>query len=286
MQLSQIQKAMGTILLEKEGLGILNAVPQWDAFLKTEQGSVVQGISRERLQLYEELLFASVEDTLGSLYPHTKRFLEKDWYKLIENYRRVYPNRSYQLYKVAEDFPRFVSEQKAYTRQYPYLEDIAHYEWLEMEVLNAEDEPLPDSMEAGFPQTTEGLEYWGPIANPIKRLRTFQYEVPQLLEQLKDLEEKPLKKINFKKGAVAILIYRDMETCQARFFQMAPLTAQFIQQLKPGRTYLEIFTALREENPALQALALEQILPQGLNLIHQCFEANIILGSVLLQSPE
>jgi hypothetical protein len=281
MSLTEIQSAMGAALLETVGHDVLNTPESWEKFTRSEHGKFLAGAPRERLYLYEELLFASVEDTLGSLYPYTKRFLEDEgWYPLVEQYRRSYPNRSYQLYRAAEHFPGFLSQQAHLLKKYPFLVDLAYYEWDEIEILNAPDEPRPPDFQLGFPDSVEGLSYWSPLSNPARRLRTFGYHVPELLEYLKTVETISPAKFKIAPKPSEILIYRDSEQLSARFFLLTPLTAKFIAKMVPGVTYYEIFQSLQVEEPALQAMPLEQILTQGLGLIQQCFQQNIILGSV------
>lgn len=281
MQLTEIQSAMGVTLLEKAGLNVLDTNPSWAKHLKTDHAKVLDGMPRDRLYLYEELLFASVEDTLASLYPYTKRFLEDEgWYKRVEVYRRLYPNRSYQLYRVAESFPKFLAEQSDLKKKFPFLSDLAYYEWYEIEVLNESDEPLPPNFQLGFPDSVEGMSYFAPVANSARRLHSYRYHIPELIEHLKTVEKINAAKFKLPEKPSDIIIYRDSDTLSARFFMLTPLTGKFIAKLGPPLTYYEIFKALKEEEPMLQNLSLEQILPQGLGLIQQCFQQNIILGSV------
>jgi hypothetical protein len=287
MSLASLQMAMGEALLSSKGLGILSQEKPWQSFLKTPDGQPLSGCDRARLFLYEELLFASVEDTLSSLFPVTVHFLKPEWHALVEKYRRQFPNSSFQLYHVARDFPEFVQGLSHYMKKYPFLWDLALYEWLEIEVLNQEDEPLPSDLQLGFPAEASMLPVFMPVLNPIRRQHTFEYPIPAILTEASRREEvgqgfdsfsidgKPVQP-----AETTMLIYRDSETFKARFFNLTPLTGAMIVVMAEHQSYEVSFQTLHTSVPALAQVPYETLAQQGIGLLNQCFQQKILLGSV------
>jgi hypothetical protein len=278
---ASLQQAMGQVLLHLPGHEVLGSDEAWEAYLATDAGKIFQGVPRESLYLYEELLYYSVEDTLSSLFPHAQKFLTAHWHSWVEKFRRTYPNSSFQLYRSAEKFPLFISQQPELMERFPFLLDLATYEWLEIDVLNDPD-PVSkeDSFELGFPQSPEHFEDWSPVVNTARRIQSFQYNIPAFLESLKDMEEDEILAIRGLPSSPSdILIYRDSENFQARFFQLTPLTTQLLLNLHGDLSYKDAFVALQKNTPALQKMALSALMAQGLGLLNQCFASNILLGS-------
>jgi hypothetical protein len=221
-----------------------------------------------------------VEDTMRAFYPSCKRFIEDEWRAIIEEYRRTYPNRSFEFHRCAQHFPQFISEQEELVEALPFLPDLAWYEWLEMDVYHAPNEPLPLGVEARIPQSLEALAALRPVKNPILRIRAYAYPTPQIVDWLASFEGMPEGRVQFDPNPCQVLTYRDPDTLEARYFQLTPLTASFMSRLTPERSYREILETLQQEEPSLQAIPSEVLLAEGLKLIHNAFTQKILLGSL------
>jgi hypothetical protein len=246
--------------------------------------SALQGIEGRRLALYEELLFNTVLETLQNIYPYTYRLLsrrgsaEAEWKVVAESYRRAYPNQSYKLMGAVSSFPEFLSEQAALMETYPFLSDLALYEWIEMEVIN-----LPDpAAEIDFPDAIPPLEKlaeFRPVWNPARRLHRFRFHMPEVLEQMKQSNfEMQNQEVLLKR--TDILIYRDPTTLEARFFCLNELTAELIalSEVHPV-SYQELLLLIQEQSPALKVLPIEIIAMQAYGLFETCLDNGILLGS-------
>jgi hypothetical protein len=158
---------------------------------------------KQPLALYQELLSGTVLETMQGIYPHTYRLLsqngekESAWKALIEQYRRQNPNASYKLSGAAQSFPAFLATQQNQIEIFPFLSDLARYEWLELEMLQCPDElPSFDLLaassrtspvvalpvdETGLAQmaTTHALQW-----TPVRTLNMFAYNIPDLIDYL------------------------------------------------------------------------------------------------------
>jgi hypothetical protein len=246
--------------------------------------SSLQGVESHRVALYEELLFNTVLETLQNIYPYTYQLLsqqgekEGTWLALAEQYRRDYPNQSYKLMGAVCHFPDFLATQTKWMKQYPYLKDLALYEWLEMVVLN-----LPNMSESiDLPGSLPDLPVWRnykPVWNSARQLHSFSFHVPEILEFL-NRKTQTIDRLVVEKKPVDILIYRDPQTLQARFFCLNALTAQLIcQSGQLEWSYQDAIESLQEGLPALHAVPLDVILQQASNLFQTCLANGILLGS-------
>lgn len=249
----------------------------------------LQGIEGKRIALYEELMFNTVLDTLQNIYPYTYRLLsregerEAEWVALAEQYRRGYPNQSYKLMGAVCAFPEFLAEQGNLIRKYPFLTDLALYEWLEMVVLNLPN-PADEIQMASVPAPEAWAQY-SPVWNAAAELRRFNYHVPEILElfHLEDTDWKSLESGKIPKKSVDILIYRDPQTMEARFFCLNGLTARLIQlSTDASISYAEAITRLQQDLPTLQGIPAEVITQQAAGLFQMCLQNGMLLGSSAL----
>lgn len=251
------------------------------------QLTALQGLEGRRLALYEELMFNTVVETLGSIYPYCYRLIsrdgqwETDWSSLVEAYRRAYPNVSYKLMGAVSSFPEFLAGQCALLQGYPFLPELALYEWLEMQVLNLPDSPIALSMQAAVPS----LEQWdahAPVWNLARQLQAFQFHIPEILEAM-NTEERDFQAATVLPKPVDILIYRDPQTLEVRFFCLNGLTAQLMQLSdRSNHSYSELMAALLAVSPVLQAVPAEIIRQQLYALFQTCLQNGMLLGSMPL----
>jgi hypothetical protein len=240
-------------------------------------------VDASKLALYQELMFNTVRDTLQNIYPFTYALLSQQgkdltsWNRLVDDYRRHCPNRSYKLMGAVSGFHQYLASQVDWMAQYPFLSDLALYEWLEMEVLNLPDAILPDTLKPEVP-VPEDFSAFFPVWNPAKRLRAFGYNIPVLLDQLKQKQKNtPLEQVF--PNPVDILIYRDTERLGVRFFCLNEMTAS-LMRLSVDCSYQEALLALKRALPVLEGVPIDALQGQAQSLFQSCLQKGMLLGSL------
>ncbi len=288
MPLDPHQVGMGAVLLQPVGLNALSSDETWQGYTKTSEGSLVANLPRERLALYQELLFNTVEDTMSSFYPHCRRFIGDDWDALVERYRRDHPSVSYLLYKVAQHFPAFLSRQSDLLNRFPFLPDLALYQWLDIEVYNAPDVVLPGAFFSELVWTEDLFERGRPYWNPVHRLVEFSYSVPDIIRAINEYDQTHDEDLPIPEGVIPVekqptrmFIYRDPESLDVRFFQLNELTSALIQTSQTTHSYIDLFETLSKSLPALAQVPLETVVMEGAKLLQHCHQQGMLLGSVI-----
>lgn len=169
-----------------------------------------------KIKIYRDLVNHSLRGVVTSIYPLTKYILKKDWSRLVNKYLEVYPHSSPILNRVAKDFPKYLSKQESIVSKYPFVYELALYEWLELEVYEKENVLVNDRKK--------------PCLNPIHVICPFQYPIHKVIERIKD--DKLVTKID--KKHTNILIYRDPKTLKVRFFELEPGALAYVKLLKSG----------------------------------------------------
>ena len=177
----------------------------------------------ERIEIYRDLVRNSFLDLLSRIYPYSKKLIGKEWEKLLSEYFEFFPPKSPIFNKIAENFPLFLSHQEKLLKKYPFIQELAMYEWLELEIADRENE-------------TEKKN----LINPIHVLFSSNYPVNKIIEYIDNNAD--LNKLETRE--THIIIYRDPKTYQVRFFELSKASLAYIELFKQGFDNESIVEAL------------------------------------------
>jgi len=181
----------------------------------------------KRISVYRDLVKTSFADVLSKIYPHTKKVIGNKWKHLLSEYIQFYPPDSPLLHMVGEKLPKYLQKQKDIIKKYPFISEIAEYEWNELEI--AEIEIKLDS------KKEKGMLY----LNHASKICSFNYQIPLFAELLE--ENKSLK--NIQKSPTNVIFYRDPEDLSVRVFELSQSTLDFLNLCREGYSYeLSLFT--------------------------------------------
>ncbi|MBI3590969.1 MAG: putative DNA-binding domain-containing protein [Candidatus Melainabacteria bacterium] len=175
-----------------------------------------------KLETYRNLVRTSLFDLINNIYPNTCKAIGKKLDNLLPKYIEKYPPSSPILIKAAEYFPQFLQTEKSIMKKYPFISELALYEWLEVDVYEREEDK-----EVGR-HKNKGKNNL--VLNPVHEMCTFQYAVPEICENIED--GRKLGKI--KKSPTNVFIYRDPKNLSVRFMELSLGTLNFIELLKSG----------------------------------------------------
>jgi len=180
----------------------------------------------QRLKIYKELVKNSFDSLFTSIYPHTYKLIKKDWTNIYKKYLKECPPDSPMLNRVAKKLPKFLSKQTDVLKKYPFISELAQFEWLEVEVYEREE--------------TNGKRKSIEQLNPIHEIYKFEYPITKIVNMI---DKKQLVK-NIKKENLNLIIYRDPKDLKVRLFELAPGTLAYIELLKRGLTHNEAIDIL------------------------------------------
>lgn len=94
------------------------------------------GIEQRRLKIYRDLFYNNVEDCLANAFP-VLRSLSSDevWHRRVRDFFSRHECHEPQFHKVAEEFLQFLDQERgANVDDPPFLRELCHYEWVELEL--------------------------------------------------------------------------------------------------------------------------------------------------------
>lgn len=203
------------------------------AWKKRNKATGIKKEAVKKLEIYRTLVKNTLYDILNKIYPYTKNFLKKGWNELLSRYIEDYPPKSPILNKVAEHFPEFLSRQKNIVKKYPFISELAKYEWLEVEIYERDGPSQSGGARRARRRTGEKRRL---ILNPVHEICHFQYHIPEIVQEFQ--KHKKLRKVI--KKPTNVLIYRDPEKLNVRIFELSEASSIFIELMNQDFSEREI----------------------------------------------
>lgn len=130
------------------------------------------GLDPARVALYRRLLYRNVESFMARGFPVLRSLLdEARWHALIGDYFARHRARTPLFPRMPQEFLRYLEDERDASGDPPFLAELAHYEWLEAEVL-FDPRELDETDVAAVPDLDGGHG----VLNPL--LRTHRYRFP------------------------------------------------------------------------------------------------------------
>ncbi len=186
----------------------------WNKRHKLKSAKVLPAKAIKRLEVYRDLVKGSFNELLKKIYPNVYKLAKKEWKTLLSKYIEMFPPYSPMLGKVGEKFPIFLSKQKKLVKKYPFITELAIYEWLELEIYEKED------------YSKNGKKNL--ILNPIHKLCKFKYPIPGIIGNI----ENNLNLKNISAKPINLLIYRDPSNFKVRFMELSCSTLDYLELVK------------------------------------------------------
>ncbi len=199
----------------------------------------------ERLSVYAGGYVARIYESLKEVYETIFHLLEDEIFsRLAEGYAETYASQHYNLNFAGRHFAEYLVAQKI-MREFPFLADLARFEWFISEAFHAFDAPPLDSSRL----SALSLEEWDHarvVFQPSVALVHSSWPLVELWK-MRNLakEEWPLDIKQLKKNPAWILIGR--RGLQVRCEFLTQVQYDFIQSLLAGKTLGEALEALMED---------------------------------------
>ncbi len=219
-------------------------------------------VDKKRIDTYRELFFNNIDSFLSSNFPVLRSLLnDQQWFELAQAFFSSHSCKTPYFSEIPEEFIHYLQQERNNPDDFPFLLELAHYEWVEMALSIAKEEVPPLNTP---PETIEQQPIsLSPLAWPL----VYQYPVHKISPQFIPLE--PPEQATF------LLVYRDPQD-EVHFIEINALTFQLLQQIEqqPAKKAMTCLTGLVEALPQTDPAI---ILKHGLNTLTELAEKSIIL---------
>lgn len=224
------------------------------------------GLEERRLKIYRELFYNNVEDFLGNAFPVLRRISgDTAWHARVRDFYARHVSQAPQFYRLAEEFVRFVEHERGpHPDDPPYLAELAHYEWVELALSIAQDDPTPALAEPNGDPLEEP-----PVVSPLAWTLAYTWPVHRIGPGHLPSAAPP--------EATYLVVYRTRQD-EVRFMEINAVTARLLQLIEEqphatGRALL-LQIAAELSHPQPQA-----IVEAGREMLAGLRERDIVLGT-------
>jgi hypothetical protein len=224
-----------------------------------------QGVVARRMKIYAEIVFNNMDATLSACFPVSRQILgPRRWKRLVRDFLAEHRCATPLFRQIPEELLHwFDTHPAAIAGLPPFLDSLAHYEWIELAVavadVTAEDADAEGDLLQGRPVRAAALE-----------LLEYPYAVHHISLHFQPLQPDA--------EATRLLVFRG-ENDEVRFIEVNAVTARLVQLLQgkvhSGRDALEIIA--RE----LQHPAPASVLDYGATVLADFHRQGVILGVAL-----
>lgn len=221
-------------------------------------------VPKQRMQAYQELFYNNVQDFLANAFPVLRRIHnDEKWHALVRDYFNRHRAHTPLFHEMPREFLQYLQDERGeHEGDYPFLLELAHYEWIELELMTAEDAPNDCGHESN-------LLAGKPVLSPLTRILSYNYAVHRIGPGY--LPSQP------EESPTHLLVYRN-NADEVGFIELNPVTTRLVHLLKecPGATGRQLLEQIAEE---LQHPNPQTVIEAGHAILADLKQENIILGT-------
>lgn len=218
-------------------------------------------VKPERMAMYAELMFNNVESFLSSNFPVIHTILRTEqWQTLVRDFFIHHRSATPYFVGIPEEFLGYLQDERQNLSDYPFLLELAHYEWVEMALSIAQETqginpPINDLLNARIQ------------LSPLAWVLAYQYPVQQISPAYLPIEapEQP----------TFLVVYRDEEDT-VKFLSINLMTYQLLSLIQTQAGCLA-GDYLAQLQAAMPQYALAAIMAGGGQILAELFEKNIVI---------
>lgn len=233
-----------------------------------ERFQTPEGIEERRMAVYRELVYNNVEDLLANFFPVLKKITpEARWHEMVRDFVANHKSKTPIFMKLAEEFVGFLqSEYQPKPDDPVFLVELAHYEWVEIALDVANEEPEWDRINRKGNLITEA-----PCLSPLIWSLNYQYPVHRI-----DPDNIPTEP-----QTTYLLVYRD-NTDEVQFMEINPVASRLLNVLKINeqsetkRTGMQLLQQIADE---MQHPNPDVVISGGIHIMQEWTKRDILLGT-------
>ena len=180
-----------------------------------ENNPLPADVNGQRMAMYRELFFNNIEGFLSGNFPVLRKILnDQQWLALAQDFYAKHPCQSPHFSQIPEEFLDYLQNERDSSEDFPFMLELAHYEWVEMALSIAKDEL------ADYHPNPENLLNQVVALSPLAWSLAYQYPVHKIAPAFLPLEapEQP----------TFLIVYRNRED-DVNFIEITPITYRLLE---------------------------------------------------------
>jgi len=232
-----------------------------------EQVPAPEGIEDRRMAIYRELFFNNIRNLLSNMFPVLKKLLSEDkWHDLIRQFMQRHRAETPYFLQLPQEFLNFLRNEYALQDDdYPFLLELAHYEYIELALsISEETNDL-----AGIDPVGDLLENV-PIRSALTWVYAYQYPVHRISADFTPTEPAD--------QAVFLAVYRPKND-KVGFLELNPVTAKLLEMLGDNTAQESGEALLRRLGGEINYADIDALIQHGAAALEEMRQLEIVIGS-------
>jgi hypothetical protein len=231
---------------------------EFAAYIRDPKNNPVpEQVPEQRMAMYRELFFNNIDGFLSNNFPVLRSLLnDEQWFELAQDFFCHHISQTPYFSEIPEEFLTFLEQERDNANDYPFMLELAHYEWVEMALAISKESCLDHTSNVGdLAETNVRL-------SPVASVLVYQYPVHKISAQF--LPDTPPEQ------PTCLCVYRDALD-DVHFMEITPLTYRLLAMIQESDSVLishclqQLLTEIQAANPEAFKVAALQILQELAN---------------------
>lgn len=227
------------------------------------------GIEDRRMAIYRQLFFNNIKNLLGNMFPVLKKLhTPAHWNRLIREFMRRHRARTPYFLELPKEFLGFLeTEYEAGADDFPFLVELAHYEYIELALSIAEAADDPDTVDPDG-----DLLAGAPVKSVLAWVYGYSYPVHRISKDF--IPEEPAAQ------PVYLAVYRRPDD-SVGFLELNPMTAKLLAAIEDNETGVSGERLLRQLATEIAYPDPDALVGHGKAALDEMRQLGIVIGTRL-----
>ncbi len=225
------------------------------------------GIEDRRMMIYRELFFNNLNNLLGTFFPVIRKICsDQQWRHAIREFMKIHRAKTPYFLKLPEEFLAFLqNEYRVLDEPFPFLTELAHYEYAELALRVSTDENDSDGVDP------DGDFLVGvPVKSTLAWIFAYHYPVHRIAKDY--LPTEPTER------AAYLTVYRRHDD-KVRFLELNPVSAALLDAVENNQAGLTSERLLQDLAPKIHYPDVDALIKHGVDALEEMRQLEIIIGT-------
>jgi hypothetical protein len=225
------------------------------------------GIEDRRMAIYRNLFFNNLSSLLSRNFPVLRKLhSDERWNRFIRQFMKVHQSRTPYFLELPEEFLGFLSDEYEHqVDDYPFLVELAHYEYIELALSISTDSNNLDGVDPDGDLLANI-----PVKSALTWVYAYQYPVHRISADYKPTQpdDQP----------VYLAVYRQSDD-KVGFLELNPITASLLNAIDENDTGRSGEELLREIAATINYLNVDAFIQHGSAALKEMRQLEILTGT-------
>lgn len=226
-----------------------------------------EGIEDRRMAIYRELFFNNIRNLLSNMFPVLRKLHDDDrWHGMIRQFMQRHRAETPYFLQLPQEFLAFLqNEYEAQDDDYPFLVELAHYEYIELALSISEDS---NNLEGVDPDGN--LLHQVPVKSVLAWVYAYQFPVHRIKADFKP--EQPADQ------PVFLAVFRRTDD-SVGFLELNPITARLLEAIDDNDAQLTGEALLRALAQEINYADADALVEHGAAALEEMRQLEILTGT-------